>query len=296
MGQSRRVATWAGALLGVIVALACNAVLARASDDNAFLTEEFHHSYPLVANGRVELENINGSVQIAGWDRDEVKVDAVKRASDKEALQGAQVVVDARSDSISIRTQYLGTSEESRAGWRAAEVDYTITVPRKAQLDEIKLVNGQLDISSVTGKVRAYSVNGKLAAHGLTRAVTLETVNGPLAADFTRLEADTVELSSVNGSLRVTLPSDVIATIEASTVHGMIANDFGLHARNHRFIGHDLRGQLGGGGGVEIRLRNVNGKIDLEHANDGHALSPARDEGVQQKAKSRQTKTSRPIP
>src|SRR5947209_5220340 len=50
------------------------------------LREEFHQTYPLTANGRVSLENINGGVHIAVWDQNEVKVDAVKRAYRRERL------------------------------------------------------------------------------------------------------------------------------------------------------------------------------------------------------------------
>jgi hypothetical protein len=74
------------------------------------------------------------------------------------------------------------------------------------------------------------------------------------------------------------LPSDAKASIEASTVHGGIDNDFGLHTNNHRWVGHDLRGELGGGG-TEITLHNVNGSIDVRHASDGRAMSPAKDAG-----------------
>jgi hypothetical protein len=44
----------------------------------AAFTEEFHQTYALTPDGRVELDNINGDVHISTWDRSEVKVDAVK--------------------------------------------------------------------------------------------------------------------------------------------------------------------------------------------------------------------------
>ena len=67
MQSNRRCATWAGAVLGVLLALIMNAALARAWDDDndSAVKEEFHQTYPLTANGRVELENINGSVHIS---------------------------------------------------------------------------------------------------------------------------------------------------------------------------------------------------------------------------------------
>src|SRR5581483_2859647 len=131
-----------------------------------------------------------------------------------------------------------------------------LSVPRNARLDEIKLINGALDITAVSGEVHASCINGKLVAHGLSGRADLTTVNGKLDATFDHM-AQPLELSSVNGSVDLTLPSDAKANIEATTVHGGIENDFGLHSNDHRFMGHDLEGELGGGG-THIRLRNVN--------------------------------------
>lgn len=280
MKPNRRFATWTGAILGTLLALMLNVALARASDDDAQLvTEEFHHRYPLNVSGRIELENINGNVHISAWDLSEVKVDAVKRADDQEHLKDVEIRVEARADSISIETHY----REQGEGWhgnhyRSTSVEYTVTVPRSARLDEIKLINGGLDVAGVTGEVRASCINGKLTARGLAGQVKLATINGHLDANFDRLPAAPVELSSINGPVELTMPSDARASIEATTVHGGIDNDFGLHTNDHRFVGHDMRGELGGGG-VQIRLNNVNGPIHVHHANDGHALSPVRDTG-----------------
>ena len=93
---------------------------------------------------------------------------------------------------------------------------------------------------------------------------------------FQRISDSSIELSDVNGAIGLTLPSDVNAELEASTVSGEIDNDFGLHVNHHRWVGHDMRGQLGSGG-TRIKLSDVNGTIEVRHANDGHALSPVKD-------------------
>ena len=279
MEPKRHVATWMGTILGMFLALLLNVALAHARDvDDAVVTEEFHQTYPLTANGRIGLENINGSVHISVWNRNDVKVDAVKGAQNEDQLKDAEIIVENRADSISIETKY----REREKGYRyfdgrnnPASVEYTLTVPHNARLDEIKLINGSLDVTGVTGEVYASCINGKLTAHELAGRVRLATINGHLDANFERLQGTPIELSSVNGPLELTLPSDAKANIEATTVSGGIDNDFGLHTNNHRFVGHDLRGELGGGG-VQIRLNNVNGRIDVRHANDGRALSPAR--------------------
>src|SRR6266436_3287517 len=103
------------------------------------LTEEFHQTYPLNANGRVSIENINGGVRISVWDQNEVKVDAVKRAYTKERLDEAKIDVSATADSVRIRTEYPNRNQSFSDGEQRrhnpADVEYTLTIPRKARID-----------------------------------------------------------------------------------------------------------------------------------------------------------------
>jgi hypothetical protein len=278
MNRQHQFSTWAGVALGSVCALFVLALSAHAADHRGEFTEELHQTYTLTQNGRVELDNINGAVHISTWDRNEVKVDAVKYADRKERLDEAHIDIDSRKDYLSIRTKYR--DHDLTFNWGShnnpAGVEYTLTVPREARLDEIKLINGSLDIAGAAGEVRASCINGKLEAHNLSGRADLSTVNGHLDARFDQLASSSVELHSVNGSLELTIPSDSKAEIEANTVSGGIENDFGLHVNHHNFVGHDLRGELGNGG-PHIKLENVNGRIEIHHASDGRALSPAKD-------------------
>ena len=244
------------------------------------LREEFHQTYPLAADGRVSLENINGSVTISTWDRNEVKVDAVKWAYTRERLTEAKIEVSANAGSIYIKTDYPDfnqTFTDDRNGRREnpASVEYTLTIPRGARLDSIELINGGINISGVAGDVRASSINGRVQARGLTGEARLSTINGRLEATFDRLDASkSISLNSVNGSVALTIPSDSNAELKANTVHGGISNDFGLPVRRGKYVGRDLSGRLGQGG-PRIKLDNVNGSITINHAADGRPLSPA---------------------
>ena len=276
MNRERRLAVWMGAILGIFCAL-FYAAEANAKDYGK-LTEEFHHTYPLGAGGRVELDNINGAVHITAWDQNEVKVDAVKYANTKERMDEAEIEVESGSSYVSIRTKYRDHDHTwDRDGWNnPASVEYTITVPRNARLDEIKLINGPLDIHGLAGEVRASCINGRMTVQGLQGRVKLDSVNSRMDVQFDRLSNSPIELSSVNGGIELTLPSDAKAEVEASTVSGGIEDDFGLHVNNHRYVGHDLRGELGSGG-PRIELSNVNGRIEIRHANDGRTLSTVKD-------------------
>ncbi len=278
MNRYRNSVTWLGAVLGSVCALLILALGAHASDHRGAFTEEFHQTYTITLDGRIELDNINGAVHISSWDRNEVKVDAVKYADTKERLDEAKIEIDSGKDRLTIRTKYH--DHDNTWNWGShnnpAGVEYTLTVPRSVRLDEIKLINGSLDVTGMSGEVRASCINGRLEAHDLSGRAELSTINGRLEAKFNQLAGQSVELNSVNGSVDLTIPSDSNAEVEASTVSGGINNDFGLHVNHHRFVGHDLRGELGKGG-AHIKLSNVNGRVEIQHAQDGHAMSPAKD-------------------
>ncbi len=275
MRQLRRRATWTGAALGALTACLALALQAHAADWQGSESEEFHHSYSISSTGRIELDNVNGSVQIKAWDKNEVKVDAIKRADTKERLQEATIKIDAGPDSISIRTEYPDRDHNSRGHHdNPASVEYSLMVPRNARLDGINLVNGNLDIEGVNGEVRVSCVNGRLTARKLGGRAELSTVNGKLEASLDRL-ASPVDVSSVNASVLLTLPSDAKADLQASTVSGSISNDFGIPVSHHRWVGHDMNGELGGGG-PSVHVSNVNGRIEIRHANDNRPLSPAK--------------------
>ncbi|HEX6731148.1 MAG TPA: DUF4097 family beta strand repeat-containing protein [Pyrinomonadaceae bacterium] len=244
------------------------------------LREDFHQTYPLSATGRVILENLNGGVQIRVWDRPAVQVDAVKRAHRRDRLAEARVEVNASEGVIRIKTEYPDWNQTFRSDERRydnpAIVDYSLTVPRKAILESIELVNGSIDIDGTEGNVKASSINGRVIARGLQGEVRISTINGSLQATFAQLnESNPISLTSVNGNLTLIIPSNANAAVRANTVHGAISNDFGIPVRHGEYVGHDLSGQIGSGG-PRIKLVNVNGSIRITHQQDGLRVNPAR--------------------
>jgi len=216
----------------------------------------FRHCYALARDGRVTIENLYGDVSITAWDREEVLVEATKRSADPHRLDEARIVVEPSSDRVFIRTQYAGVDTQ-----HPASVEYRITVPRGARLDEIKLVNGGLSISGVSGRVRASAVNGGIKAQALGGDVELSTVNGTLEADFETLSgAHPISLSSINGPIRLSLPAGAGASVSAHNRSGGIESAFGQASRAND--GQRLRTVINRGG-AEIQLNNVNGGISI---------------------------------
>lgn len=261
ISRSRR-AGFLGTMAALVLALVASSLPASASD----FKEEFHKSYPLTADGRVSLKNINGAVTIQAWDKNEVQVDAVKTADEQSKLAEAKIEVTAGSSSIDIRTHY-----PERTNHNPANVEYTLHVPRKARLDKIDLVNGRIKIEGVDGFIRAASVNGSVEATQVAGEISLSSVNGRVYAEL-QAPKRSVNLETVNGGLEVRLPSDAAAEINASTVHGGISNEFNIPVNRERWVGSEMRARLGDGG-ANIKLSAVNGGIQIRRASDGKPLS-----------------------
>jgi len=222
--------------------------------------ETFSKTYPLAENGRVSLDNVNGDLHVKVWSRNEVKVEAVKEADSESALQELRIDIDATPDRVDIDTHY----PERHGHWHHgdhASVDYTLTVPRTAAVEGVSLVNGDLDIADLEGRLEVDLVNGDIRASGLGGSAHVESVNGTVELSFARLASkDRVGAKSVNGRIEVGLPASVGADLRASTVSGRLSNEFGVPVNKHRFVGAEMEGAIAGGG-ADISLETVNGPI-----------------------------------
>jgi DUF4097 and DUF4098 domain-containing protein YvlB len=249
---NRRLATVAAAALALLIALPLY----------ADVTQEFHRTVPLNADGRLSLSNVNGDVEITGWNRNEVQIDAVKSARDQQRLDEIQIEVNGSGSSVEIETRYARHFMNNNPG----AVHYTLHVPQNAHINEVKLVNGSVSLQKLSDEVNASTVNGKVRASDLEGTADLATVNGEVDANYSSLNnVREIRLKSVNGTINLLLPQSANANVSASNVNGGISTDFPLTVQGH-FGPKSLSGTLGSGG-IKIELNNVNGSI---HIGPGH--------------------------
>ena len=213
----------------------------------------FRQMYALGPGGRVAIQNLYGDVTITAWDRNDVLVEAVKRGVEAQP-DDVRIVVEPGAGTLSIRTIYndAGSHQPTR-------VEYRLMVPRSARLEDVRLVNGGLEIRGVEGPVKASAVNGAIRAEHLAGSVELSTVNGMVDADFKRLDrARPIVLASVNGAIRLSLPAGASASVYAHNRSGGITSAFGKASRGQG--GHTLKVEVHRGG-APIHVDNVNGGI-----------------------------------
>jgi hypothetical protein len=215
----------------------------------------FDHTYPLPKGGTFTLENVNGSVQVVGWERDEVEVRAVKTARRNAAdLDRVQIDVEGRPDAVSVRTRYPQESGVDVA------VDYEVRVPFRVLLGGVATVNGSIRVRGVEGSGRLRSVNGNVEVFDSVGRFSARTTNGNLHLELQQLpDGDPMAIETVNGSVLLAVPPNAGATLNVHTMNGDFRSEVPVISQGS-FSTRAFHGQIGSGGG-EISIRTVNGRI-----------------------------------
>ena len=239
--------------------------------------QDFNQTLPLTANGRLTLDNINGRIEIAGWDRNEVVIKALKHGKTRESIEATKITVNSSPDEIVIHTEQPSGSTSFSSIWswfnndkrNAATVDYAIQVPQNARLKNISSVNGRIVIEDVSGDIKASTVNGETQVKDATGGLKLSTVNGRIEAELTSLGgSQSVSFSTVNGHIEATLPANANAEVSASTVNGGISSEFpSLVVKKEFPLGRHLKGALGSGG-ASVKASTVNGGISFRRGKE----------------------------
>ncbi len=247
-------------LLTLFAASFVAVALARANDDYDF-KEPFTETHPLAADGQISLENVNGSVDIRTWDKNEIRIEGEKSAKTEEELKLIALTIDATPGEVIIKAKL----PKRPGGWwgrdniRAA-VKFVVTVPATAHLRKIDTVNSHVTITGVRGTVTANTVNGGITAQGLGADTRLHTVNGTIRAEFARLARDQeISVGTVNGSTTVSLPKSAAFDLRASTVNGSVSCAFPIKLEGKSRRSH-LSGTVGDGGAT-LKASTVNGSI-----------------------------------
>ncbi len=259
--------------------------------DGRRVEEDFHNSSPMNAGGRVTVETFNGTVEVIGWEKNEVSIDGTKYASTKALLSMIKVDVVANAGEVRVRV----VRPDFRRGNMGTRM--TVHVPRKVTLDKIASSNGGIKASDVEGPVRLKTSNGTVRASNIVGSLdvltsngaievreirgenVLHTSNGKVTADAVRgsldvstsngaIEAHLVEpqaghrqrFETHNGGITLWLPSNTNAELSASTTNSSVSTDFDLLMKGGEVSKRHLGGKLGTGG-ASIDLTTSNGRI-----------------------------------
>src|SRR5579863_1738705 len=161
------------------------------------ISKDYDRTFPLQPGGTFELQNVNGTVDVQGWDRDEIEVRAVKTARQNEAdLERVSIEVDAKPSAVAVSTHYPQNEGVE------VTVEYIIRVPHCAHVEHIGTVNGTLRISGVEDVQDLHTVNGNIEVYEGGGNVHAHTTNGSVHVELLHVrDAAGAFAETTNGSL-----------------------------------------------------------------------------------------------
>lgn len=230
---------------------------------------EFNKTQPAEPRGEVEIVNVAGEVEVQGWERSEIQV---------EAELGNNIErVDFKRDG---QRTYIKVMQRNRGG-SAGATDLIVRIPRDSSLTvntvsadqriigvrgaqrlqavsggietdfgpaelELKTVSGSITARGLrggkSGSLRATSVSGDMQLDDLGREIDLNTVSGDMNVRLDRL--DRGRIKTTNGDLDITTALGDEVRLDAEAING------------------DLRFNLRGSISAEFDIETFNGDIE----------------------------------
>ncbi|NQT79734.1 MAG: DUF4097 family beta strand repeat protein [Candidatus Aminicenantes bacterium] len=189
--------------------------------------EKFEKTVSLAKDGEVILKNISGTVEVKGWNKGEVRIEALKisKASTvekaKENAKKVKINVEKEGNTLRIKTEYpenLGRKERRSI---SVSVKYNLMIPAEASA-KINNVSGSVTLEEIGGTVKASVTSGKLVVTKASKGVDCETVSGSLKVQdikgnvYLKTVSGGITAERIRGSIKANVTSGSINLIDVS--------------------------------------------------------------------------------
>lgn len=190
-------------------------------------------------NGEVLISNVSGSIDVRGWDRNEVQVTGTIGSGVE------RVDVDSSGGRTVVKVVLPGRSS------RDGSADIEVQVPRNSSLD-VSAVSADVSSRGVLGSQRLTSVSGEISTDLSGNDSTVKSVSGDVTVHGVG-QPRSLRVSSVSGSIDV---SNMGGKIEVVTVSG--------DARVQASEASDVRGRTTSGNLTLHGKLTKDARVDVE--------------------------------
>ncbi|HKY30125.1 MAG TPA: hypothetical protein VJM12_19500 [Pyrinomonadaceae bacterium] len=225
--------------------------------------DEIRKNFDLSPGARVEVEGINGSVNVETADVKTAELYVERLAKSPESLARRKIVIENTPNSLTVRGKSGTVGFFGRLFGSSPTEKVTLKLPR--QVDFVASgVNGAVVVGEIDGAVEVTGVNGRVDVARATGNAEFRGINGNVSVAFSRLDNDGVRLTGVNGNIELRLAEGVSAELEAHGMNGNVVSDlpdFTLEKAKHG----NYHARVGSGGN-SISASGINGNIRVTRA------------------------------
>jgi hypothetical protein len=255
MRAGQRLVFGLAAAAGLLATAACIFVLDEGLAGGTAATSDLHKILAFPPGGTLSLRNLDGDIEIRGWDREEIELRAESGAGyERWGYAGGRPRFDIEEapGRLALRTRWEGDAGRTRP------VRLTLSVPRSLIIEEASTQIGSVRIFDLYGRAAVSILEGDLDVANFSGGLTASIGRGRARAELLDLRpGDEVRLTVREGDIRLDLEPGVSASLEAEATAGIDSDWEGAAAKAGR-----VQTKLGAGE-ASIVARTGKGAIEI---------------------------------
>jgi DUF4097 and DUF4098 domain-containing protein YvlB len=214
--------------------------------------EDVERTVDAAPDGRVDISNTAGSIEVEGWSKDSVQVHGSLGSNIEELIlerDGKQVTVKVKAP---------------RSSSKGISSDIHVRVPQNSSI-EVTGVSADITVGGVRGTQNLHSVSGDVITEAFANDVEVGSVSGDVRIKGNRKDID-VSANTVSGDVTLI---DLAGEVKGEAVSGDLTLDGGSFNRAElETVNGDLvfKAELRKGG--RLSGESVNGDVQIDFAGD----------------------------
>jgi DUF4097 and DUF4098 domain-containing protein YvlB len=231
--------------IGLLFALLCSAVVA-ASDAERTIEKQFN----VKAGGKLNLDlTTGGSVEIRGWNKDQVVVKAFLAGDDWE---DCRVDIAQSGGDVNVESHYAGRRQSY-----STSMSFNVMVPEKFDI-ELDSSGGELSVKNLMGSIEGATGGGEIQISGARGSIHLATGGGEINIAHSQLDG---EVSTGGGDI---LFDEVEGNLVGTSGSGQVIRT-GKSSHHGRTIGKKID--------TDLEVTKAGGEVEIDDAPNGARIS-----------------------
>ena len=241
-------------------------VMGSSRDSQGVARDEIRKNFELTPGARVEIQGINGKVEVQTSDTNTAEVYVLRTAKNSNGLSRREVIIEQTETGLLIKGQQARHPGfwEHLFGSNPKE-DVTIKAPRKIAL-ALKGINGRVTTGDIDGAVEVKGINGRVDLGEASESAEISGVNGTISVALKNLGERGARVSGVNGAVELRLSSELNADLTAKGMNGSVRSEIPDVSVDKEAYGSRYTAHIGKGG-APIAISGINGNVRLTRGN-----------------------------
>jgi DUF4097 and DUF4098 domain-containing protein YvlB len=229
--------------------------------------DETRKTFDLKPGAHVEIQGVNGSVEIQTSDTKTAEVYVRRSADNPTSLGRRELTIEQTSDGFVVRSRQNHVGLWEHLFGKDPKEEVTIKAPRQIALS-VRGVNGRVNSGIIEGALEIRGVNGRVEVEQAGDSGEVSGINGSIAVGLKQLSERGLRISGVNGGIELKLSSGLNADLNAHGMNGSVRSEI-VDVTVDRQDSWSRYSAHIGKGGPAIEINGINGNVRLTRLDGG---------------------------